>query len=96
MFIQIWIYQAELEWLMIVYRVIKATYDSWVKSIIWSGRPLRALSNPYILNWEQNRQAEIKELTDKGVVPLPYEMDRLHKEGELTDEIEDAVALRYV
>jgi hypothetical protein len=75
--------------------VIKANYDSWVKSIIWSGRPLRALSNPYILDWEQNRQAEIKELTDKGVVPLPYEVDRLHKEGKLTDEIEDAVALRH-
>ncbi|KAH7405644.1 2-nitropropane dioxygenase [Phaeosphaeria sp. MPI-PUGE-AT-0046c] len=76
--------------------VIKATYDSWVKSIIWSGRPLRALSNPYILDWEQNRQAEIKELTSKGVVPLPYEIDRLHKEGKLTDEIEDAAALRPI
>jgi NAD(P)H-dependent flavin oxidoreductase YrpB (nitropropane dioxygenase family) len=76
--------------------VIKANYDSWVKSIIWSGRPLRALANPYILDWEQNRQAEIKELTEKGVVPLPYEIDRLHKEGKLTDEIEDAVALRPI
>jgi NAD(P)H-dependent flavin oxidoreductase YrpB (nitropropane dioxygenase family) len=81
-------------WLIIIYRVIKATYDSWVKSIIWSGRPLRALSNPYILDWEQNRQAEIKELTEKGVVPLPYEIEKLHKAGKLTDEIEDAVALR--
>jgi NAD(P)H-dependent flavin oxidoreductase YrpB (nitropropane dioxygenase family) len=76
--------------------VIKATYDSWVKSIIWSGRPLRALANPYILDWEQNRQTEIKELTEKGVVPLPYEIEKLHKEGKLTDEIEDAVALRPI
>jgi NAD(P)H-dependent flavin oxidoreductase YrpB (nitropropane dioxygenase family) len=79
-----------------VNRVIKASYDSWIKSTIWSGRPLRALSNPYIADWEQNRQAEIKELTDKGVVPLVYEIDRLHQEGKLTDEIEDAAALRYV
>jgi NAD(P)H-dependent flavin oxidoreductase YrpB (nitropropane dioxygenase family) len=74
--------------------VLEASYDSWVKSTIWSGRPLRALSNPYLLDWEQNRQAEIKELTEKGVVPLPYEIDRLHREGKLTDEIEDAAAMR--
>jgi len=77
-------------------QVIKANYDSWIKSTIWSGRPLRALSNPYIANWELNRQAEIKELTAKSVVPLVYELDRLHEKGELTDEIEDATALRYV
>ena len=74
--------------------MIKANYDSWIKSTIWSGRPLRALSNPYLLDWEQNRQAEIKELTSKGVVPLVYEIDRLHQEGKLTDEIEDAADLR--
>jgi hypothetical protein len=77
-------------------RVVKASYDSWIKSTIWSGRPLRALRNPYVADWELNRQAEIKELTGKGVVPLVYEIDRLHRAGTLTDEIEDAVALRYV
>ena len=66
----------------------------WIKLTIWSGRPLRALSNPFLLNWEQNRQAEIKELMEKGIVPLVYKIDRLHKEGKLTEEIEDAVDLR--
>jgi hypothetical protein len=55
---------------------------------------LRALNNPYIQDWEQNRQMEIKELTAKGIVPLPYELDRLHEAGKLTEEIEDAAALR--
>jgi NAD(P)H-dependent flavin oxidoreductase YrpB (nitropropane dioxygenase family) len=77
-------------------QVVKADYDSWVKLTVWSGRPLRALRNPWLTDWELNRQAEIKELTDRGVVPLEYELDRLHKEGKLTDEIEDAAALRYV
>jgi len=76
-------------------QVIDATYDSWIKSTIWSGRPLRAHRNWYIDDWEQNRQAEIKELQSKGKVPLEYELDRLHKEGKLTDEIEEAAALRY-
>lgn len=29
-------------------------------------------------------------------MPIPYELDRLHKEGKLTEEIEDAADLRYV
>lgn len=74
--------------------MVKASYDSWIKSTVWSGRPLRALNSPYIQDWEQNRQAEIKELTAKGIVPLPYELDRLHEAGKLTEEIEDAAALR--
>ena len=40
--------------------VIDAGFDSAVKSVIWSGRPLRALTNAYVTDWEQNRQAEIK------------------------------------
>ncbi|KAF2192552.1 2-nitropropane dioxygenase, partial [Zopfia rhizophila CBS 207.26] len=77
-------------------QVIDAGYDSWIKSTIWSGRPLRALRNPYIEDWENNRQAEIKDLSSRGIVPLEYELDRLHKEGKLTDEIEDAAALRPI
>ncbi|KAF2659282.1 2-nitropropane dioxygenase [Lophiostoma macrostomum CBS 122681] len=77
-------------------QVIAADYDSWIKSTVWSGRPLRALSNPYLEDWERNRQTEIKELSGKGVVPLEYELDRLHKEGKLTEEIEDATELRPI
>ncbi|ORY10620.1 2-nitropropane dioxygenase [Clohesyomyces aquaticus] len=77
-------------------QVIEAGYDSWIKSVIWSGRPLRALRNPYIEDWETNRQAEIKDLISRGIVPLVYELDRLHEEGKLTDEIEDAAALRPI
>lgn len=76
--------------------MIAANYDSWVKLLVWSGRPLRALSNPWLKDWEQNRQAEIKDLTDRGIVPIEHELDRLHKEGKLTDEIEDAAALRPI
>lgn len=77
-------------------QVIEAGYDSWIKLTIWSGRPLRALRNPYLDDWEANRQAEIKDLTSRGVVPLVHELDRLHEAGKLTDEIEDAAALRPV
>jgi len=75
--------------------IIESGFDSSIKSLVWTGRPLRALSNPYIADWEQNRQAEIKSLTEKGIVPLQYELDRLHAEGKLTEEIEDRSVLRY-
>jgi NAD(P)H-dependent flavin oxidoreductase YrpB (nitropropane dioxygenase family) len=74
--------------------VIKADFDSAIKSVVWSGRPLRALANPYIRNWETNRQAEIKELTNQGKVPLEYELDKLHAEGKLTEDIQDDATLR--
>ncbi|KAI1082948.1 2-nitropropane dioxygenase [Whalleya microplaca] len=74
--------------------IVEAGFDSAIKSLVWTGRPLRALSNPYIADWEQNRQAEIKELTSKGIVPVDYDLDRLHAEGKLTEEMMDNGEIR--
>jgi len=74
--------------------IVNGGFDSAVRSIIWSGRPLRASRNAYVDDWEKNRQAEIKDLTGRGLVPLQFELDRLHEEGRLTEEIEDATVLR--
>lgn len=50
-----------------------ASFDDTIRTLIFTGRPLRVRKNPYIVNWETERQAEIKQLTAKGV--LPYESD---------------------
>lgn len=76
--------------------IIDAGFDSAVKSVVWSGRPLRAMGNAYIRDWEANRQAEIRKLTEEGIVPLEFEMDRLEKEGKLTDGVMDDSTLRRV
>lgn len=76
--------------------VIDAGFDSAIKSVVWSGRPLRAMSNAYIQNWEGERQAEIRKLTLEGIVPLDFEMDRLEREGKLTEEVLDDTTLRCV
>lgn len=34
-------------------------------------------NNPYIKNWEDNRQNDIKELTDKGVIPVEHDLERM-------------------
>lgn len=33
--------------------------------------------NPYIDNWEANRQHEIKEYTSKGVIPVEGDLEKL-------------------
>ncbi|RYO78720.1 hypothetical protein DL766_006186 [Monosporascus sp. MC13-8B] len=50
-----------------------ASFDDTIRTLIFTGRPLRVRKNPYIENWENERRDEIKELTAKGV--LPYEHD---------------------
>jgi len=54
-----------------------AGFDDNVRTIIFTGRPLRVRQNAYISNWEENRQAEIKELTSKGVIPVEYDIEKL-------------------
>ncbi|OXV10159.1 hypothetical protein Egran_02078 [Elaphomyces granulatus] len=60
-----------------------AGFDDTVRTIIFTGRPLRVRKNPYIQDWEANRQAEIKELTSKGVIPVE---DDLEKHGDDLDD----------
>ncbi|KAK3169205.1 hypothetical protein OEA41_008588 [Lepraria neglecta] len=44
---------------------------------LWQGRPLRVRNNSYIQDWEENRQAEIKQLCDSGKIPVDYELENL-------------------
>jgi len=52
-------------------------FDDNVRTIIFTGRPLRVRNNPYIQNWEENRQEQIRELTQKGKIPVEYDMETL-------------------
>ncbi|KAI1333225.1 2-nitropropane dioxygenase [Xylariaceae sp. FL0255] len=74
--------------------IVEAGFEDVVKSVVWTGRPLRAHKSPYIADWEENRQAEIRELTSQGILPVEHELDRLHAEGKLTDEIMEQAELR--
>ena len=54
-----------------------AGFDDNVRTLIFTGRPLRVRNNPYIQNWEENRQAEIKELTEKGIIPVESDFEKV-------------------
>ncbi|CAG8983830.1 hypothetical protein HYALB_00005468 [Hymenoscyphus albidus] len=64
-----------------------AGHDDNVRTIIFTGRPLRVRTNSYIINWEENRAAEIKELTGKGVIPVEHDFETLG--DDLDDETMD-------
>jgi NAD(P)H-dependent flavin oxidoreductase YrpB (nitropropane dioxygenase family) len=58
-----------------------AGFDDNIRTLIFTGRPLRVRNNPYINDWEVNRQDEIKALTSKGIIPYEADLEKLEKEG---------------
>ncbi|KAI5838001.1 2-nitropropane dioxygenase [Morchella snyderi] len=66
-----------------------AGFEDTVRTIIFTGRPLRVRKNAYISNWEENRKDEIKTLTSKGVIPVEYDIEELDKADKLDDDTMD-------
>ncbi|KAH8146607.1 uncharacterized protein LAJ45_09290 [Morchella importuna] len=66
-----------------------AGFEDTVRTIIFTGRPLRVRNNAYISNWEENRKDEIKTLTSKGVIPVEYDIEELDKADKLDDDTMD-------
>lgn len=74
-----------------------AGHDDNVRTIIFTGRPMRVRNNEYINDWETNRVAEMKELAAKGVIPYEADLDKImsgdsdseKKDGGDDDEEED-------
>jgi len=65
--------------------VIDAGYHDTIRTIIFTGRPLRCLQNEYIMDWENNRAKEIKELTSKGVLPVAHDVEERTSRGDSID-----------
>ncbi|KDQ19571.1 hypothetical protein BOTBODRAFT_170647 [Botryobasidium botryosum FD-172 SS1] len=49
--------------------LLSSGHDDNARTLIFTGRPLRVRKTPYVADWEDNRQAEIKELTSQGIIP---------------------------
>lgn len=64
-----------------------AGWDDNIRTIIFTGRPLRIRNNPYVNNWEENRQQEIKELTSKGIIPVEHDLEKMG--DDIDDETMD-------
>jgi len=56
--------------------VTTATLDDDIRTLIYTGRPLRVRKTAFVSDWEDNRQAEIKELLSQGILPIDKEMEK--------------------
>lgn len=54
--------------------VVSAGINETIRTLVITGRPLRALPNDYVKSWE-SKPEEIKRLTDKGVIPIEHDME---------------------
>jgi NAD(P)H-dependent flavin oxidoreductase YrpB (nitropropane dioxygenase family) len=54
--------------------VVSATLEDTIRTLVVSGRPLRCKRNEWTDKWEAQPQ-KIKELTEKGVVPIEFDME---------------------
>lgn len=62
--------------------VLGAGYSDTVRTIIYTGRPMRVLNTPYIQDWEENKPQKIKELTGQGILPAIQDMENKKNSGE--------------
>lgn len=69
--------------------VIESTYDETIRTLIFTGRPLRVRKNPYIMNWETERREEMLSLLDKGVLPVQHDLEEVEKIEEKAKSKED-------
>ncbi|RDL41207.1 uncharacterized protein BP5553_01186 [Venustampulla echinocandica] len=54
--------------------VVSATFEDTTRTLVLSGRPLRCRRNEWVDKWEAQPE-KIKELTEKGVVPINYDLE---------------------
>ncbi|KAF3388879.1 putative nitronate monooxygenase [Penicillium rolfsii] len=54
-----------------------AGFEDNIRTIIFTGRPMRVRKNAYIMNWEENRADEIKKLTAQGIIPVEHDFENL-------------------
>ena len=69
--------------------VIESTYDETIRTLIFTGRPLRVRKNPYIMNWETERREEMQSLLDKGILPVQHDLEEVEKIEEKAKSEED-------
>ena len=62
--------------------VVKSGATDTMRSLIYTGRPLRVIKDNYNTDWEYNRAQEIKDLTSQGKLPIKEDFLAKQKRGE--------------
>lgn len=78
--------------------LVEATYDDTVRTLIYTGRPLRVRNTDFIRDWEQNKASEVKKLLLSGKTPVDME-DAEHRPflmGQVAGYIKDVQPAKKV
>ncbi|KAI9372190.1 2-nitropropane dioxygenase [Aspergillus egyptiacus] len=63
----------------------EAGFDDIIRTTIYTGRPLNTQATPYIRRWEDERKQEMKDLQNKGIIPLAHDMETKKDDDEVLD-----------
>ncbi len=55
--------------------VLSAGYHDTLRTLVFTGRPLRVKKNQYIHEWETTRREEQEKLLAQGIVPVQHDID---------------------
>jgi len=55
--------------------IIDADYHDTIRTLIFTGRPLRVLKSEYVMHWENERHKDIQELCNQGIVPVVRDIE---------------------
>ncbi|KAJ3472866.1 hypothetical protein NLG97_g10668 [Lecanicillium saksenae] len=76
--------------------VKNAGHDDNIRTIIFTGRPMRVHNNPYINTWETERQQEMKQLAAKGTIPYEADLDKFMDVMDSDDKAKKAAAAKSI
>eukprot|EP00483_Globobulimina_turgida_P012761 UN12785 len=55
--------------------VVNAGYEDTIRSEVFSGRPLRMIKNPYVVDWATRRKQEMEKVLAEGTIPFHVDID---------------------
>jgi len=61
--------------------IIECPHGDTIRTLIFSGRPLRVRKTPYVMNWEEERRKEMKELLENAIIPVQHDLERFDRGG---------------
>ena len=71
--------------------ILDATFGDTIQTEIITGRPVRALKNPYIMEWETQRLEEKNQLLGKGIIPFVKDL----REGRFKTPVAQPIPKGY-
>merc|ERR1711988_2016751 len=63
--------------------VVSCGYHDTIRSLIYTGRPMRIRKVGYVMDWENNRMQEMKDLLAKGILPVHHDFESPEKQEEV-------------